>query len=165
MEQLPYLTVLNLGVSRGGGALVFQVGYHPRKRTFKAHPKHIFFRYEKDSKYAFLHAFILILPSCPFQICQYNNTHTHTHTHTQNSFSSPNSACFCTPKGRTHVYCLVLKNKLRDILRGWYLTSNTSAPPPPGSLGVEAHAKRTVIQWQPPSIFLWYSGRTNLHKA
>ena len=30
----------------GGGALVFQAGYHPRKRTFKTHPKHVFFRYE-----------------------------------------------------------------------------------------------------------------------
>ena len=29
-----------------GGPLVFQAGYHPRKRTFKAHPKHVFFRYE-----------------------------------------------------------------------------------------------------------------------
>ena len=29
-----------------GGPLVFQVGYHPRKRTFKTHPKHVFFRYE-----------------------------------------------------------------------------------------------------------------------
>ena len=30
----------------GGGALVFQAGYHPRKRTFKTHPKYVFFRYE-----------------------------------------------------------------------------------------------------------------------
>ena len=29
-----------------GGPLVFQVGYHPRKRTFRTHPKHVFFRYE-----------------------------------------------------------------------------------------------------------------------
>ena len=29
-----------------GGPLVFQAGYHPGKRTFKTHPKHIFFRYE-----------------------------------------------------------------------------------------------------------------------
>ena len=32
--------------SPGGGSLVFQAGYHPRKRTFKTHPKHLFFRYE-----------------------------------------------------------------------------------------------------------------------
>ena len=29
-----------------GGPLVFQAGYHPHKRIFKTHPKHIFFRYE-----------------------------------------------------------------------------------------------------------------------
>ena len=28
--------------------------------TFKTHPKHIFFRYEKDPKYVFLHEFFLI---------------------------------------------------------------------------------------------------------
>ena len=33
-------------IPRGGGPLVFQTGYHPRKRTFKTHPKHVFFRYE-----------------------------------------------------------------------------------------------------------------------
>ena len=31
------------------GALVFQAGYHPRKRTFKTRPKHIFFRYENKT--------------------------------------------------------------------------------------------------------------------
>ena len=30
--------------STGGGALVFQAGYHPLKRTFKTHPKHGFFQ-------------------------------------------------------------------------------------------------------------------------
>ena len=34
------------GYSWGGGELVFQAGYHPRKRTFKTHPKHVFSRYE-----------------------------------------------------------------------------------------------------------------------
>ena len=29
----------------GGKALVFQTGYHPRKRTFKTHPKRVFSRY------------------------------------------------------------------------------------------------------------------------
>ena len=32
-----------------GGPLVFQTGYHPRKRTFKTHPKHVFFRYENEN--------------------------------------------------------------------------------------------------------------------
>ena len=30
----------------GGGTLVFQVGYHPRKRTFKTHLKQVFFGYK-----------------------------------------------------------------------------------------------------------------------
>ena len=51
-----------------GGTLVCQAGYHPRKRTFKTHPKHVFFRYQKRPyKYVFLHAFFLICPPCPFQ--------------------------------------------------------------------------------------------------
>ena len=56
---------------RGGtlprGALVIQVGYHPRKRTFKTHPKHIFFRYENSyPKYTFLHAFFFNLSVMSF---------------------------------------------------------------------------------------------------
>ena len=51
----------------GGGALVIQVGYHPRKRTFKTHPKHIFFRYENSyPKYTFLHAFFFNLSVMSF---------------------------------------------------------------------------------------------------
>ena len=49
------------------GPLVFQAGYHPRKRTFKTHPKHIFSGMKIDPKYAFLHAFFLFCSSCPFQ--------------------------------------------------------------------------------------------------
>ena len=40
-DAWPYVTRAG-----GWGPLVFQVGYHPRKRTFKTHPKHVFFRYE-----------------------------------------------------------------------------------------------------------------------
>ena len=36
-------------VHAGGRALVFQAGYHPRKRTFKTHPKHVFYRYENST--------------------------------------------------------------------------------------------------------------------
>ena len=43
-----------------GGALAFQAGYHPRKRTFKTHPKHVFSGMKIDPKYPFLHAFFLI---------------------------------------------------------------------------------------------------------
>ena len=35
--------------------------------THKKHPNHVFVRYEKDPKYAFLHAFFLIYLSCSFQ--------------------------------------------------------------------------------------------------
>ena len=49
------------------GLLVFQAGYHPHKRTFK-HTLSMYFPGMKiDPKYVFLHAFILIFPSCPFQ--------------------------------------------------------------------------------------------------
>ena len=52
-----------------GGPLVFQAGYHPRKRTFKTHPNRIFFSMKIDPKYASLHAFFLVCPLglCPFQ--------------------------------------------------------------------------------------------------
>ena len=58
---------LSLSLPGGGGGLVFQGGYHPRKKGFKTHPKHVFFRYENDPKYASLHAFFLICTSRPFQ--------------------------------------------------------------------------------------------------
>ena len=52
----------------GGGTLVCQAGYHLHKRTFKTHPKHVFFRDEnRPYKYVFLLAFFLICPPCPFQ--------------------------------------------------------------------------------------------------
>ena len=54
-----------------------------------------------DPKYMFLHVFFLICPSCPFQICVYDQK-----KHTLFS----NFARFCTPKWCTLVQCLVLKN-------------------------------------------------------
>ena len=51
-----------------GGTLVCQAGYHLRKRTFKTHPKHVFFRDEnKPYKYVFLHALFVICLPYPFQ--------------------------------------------------------------------------------------------------
>ena len=38
--------VAKMYIIPGGGGFVFQAGYHPHKRTFKTHPKHVFFRYE-----------------------------------------------------------------------------------------------------------------------
>ena len=60
------MRVKDPSLASGGGGLVFQVGYHPRKRTFKTHPKHVFFRYEKDPKYAFLHAIFFNLSVMSF---------------------------------------------------------------------------------------------------
>ena len=53
-----------------------------------------------DPKYALLHAFFLIFPTCHFQ-----NLWTLNQKHTLSSYFAP----FCTPKICTHVHCLVLK--------------------------------------------------------
>ena len=51
-----------------GGAHVFQSRYLSRKRTFKTHPKHAFFRYEhRPWIRIFACVFFFICPSCPFQ--------------------------------------------------------------------------------------------------
>ena len=44
--QLVETCMQKLQMRPGGDALVFQAGYHPRKRTFKTHPKHIFSSYK-----------------------------------------------------------------------------------------------------------------------
>ena len=82
----------NGGQPRGGGPLVFQAGYHPRKRTFKTHP--YFSGMKIDPKYAFLHAFFSIFHHVLFKICQYDQKHT--------LFS--NFVRFCTPKRCTPVH-------------------------------------------------------------
>ena len=62
-----HVTVSKAYASFAGGALVFQAGYHPRKRTFKTHSEQEFSGVKIDPKYAFLHALCLICVSCPFQ--------------------------------------------------------------------------------------------------
>ena len=42
---IPYVISFLIRIM-GGGALVFQAGYHPCKRTFKTQPKHVFSSYE-----------------------------------------------------------------------------------------------------------------------
>ena len=42
-----------------GGPLVFQGGYHPRKTTFKKHPKHVFFQVWKYTLNTYFLAFSL----------------------------------------------------------------------------------------------------------
>ena len=50
-----------------GGPLVFWDEYHPRKRTFKTHPKHIVCQVWKYTLIMhFCMFFFLIFPSCPF---------------------------------------------------------------------------------------------------
>ena len=60
----------------GGGPLVSEVGYHPRKGLSKHTLNTYFSGMKTDPKYAFLHAFFLIWASCPFKICQYDQKHT-----------------------------------------------------------------------------------------
>ena len=79
---------------------------------------------KKDPKYAFLHGFFLICPSCSFQNLSIWPKHT--------LFSS--FARFCTPKRCTRVQCLGLKNNPNyvnfwtSLIPPW----PSSAPPPPG---------------------------------
>ena len=110
--------------TKGGGALVFQVGYHPRTKSFKTHPKHIFPGIKIDHKFTFLHVFFFLifqhLVSKIYDCCQ---------KHTLFS----NFWCFCTPKWCMCVHCLVLENNSNYVFQGWYppcLCSNTSAPSP-----------------------------------
>ena len=98
LHWLDHMRIKVMAVSPGGGPLVFQAGYHPRKRTFKTHP--YFSGMKIDPKYAFLHAFFSIFHHVLFKICQYDQKHT--------LFS--NFVCFCTPKRCTPVHWLVLKN-------------------------------------------------------
>ena len=76
-----------------------------------------------DPKYAFLHTFLLICPSCPFQnLSIWPKTHT--------LFS--NFTRFCTPNRCTRVQCLVLKNNPNyvnfwtSLIPPWH----SSGPPP-----------------------------------
>ena len=121
-----------------GGPLVFQAGYHPCKRSFKIHPKHVFYRCEIDPKHAFLHAFFLICPSCPFQ-----NLSIWPKTHLFSNF-----ARFWTPKRCTRVHCLVLKNNPNYVNFFTRMISNFKykSPPPRGvTLSVDENA--VVLHW------------------
>ena len=76
-----------------------------------------------DPKYAFLHVFFLICPSCPFQnLLLWSKTH---------PFFSPLLHIFA-PLNNVHAY-IALSWKTTLImwffLRGWYPTSNASGPP------------------------------------
>ena len=108
----------------GGWGIVFQAGYHPRKRTFKTHLSMYFPGMEIDPKYAFLHVFFLICPSCHLQ-----NLWTWPKTHTLfflilHVFAPLNDAhTYVSWSWKTTLITWI-------FLQGWYSTSNTSAPPP-----------------------------------
>ena len=99
---------INVLVSLGVGALVFQAGYHPRKRTFKTHRKHVFFRYENRPLIrVFACVFLnLSIMSFPKFVNMTKNT----------PFFFSNFARFCTPKRCTRVHCLVLKNNPNYVI-------------------------------------------------
>ena len=109
-----------------GGALYFGVDIIHLKGLSKHTLSTYFPGMKIDPNYAFLHAFSLICPSCPFQ--NWWNWQKHT------LFS--NFAWFCAPKQCMHVHRLVQKTTLTlnyviffFFLRGWYPTS-IQVPPP-----------------------------------
>ena len=98
MVRFRRLTVTDPG---GGGTRMARGGI----RLVHGHRKSTLITYfsgmKIDPKYAFLHAFFLISPSCPFQ-----NLFIWPKTH----LFFFNFARFCTPKRCTQVQCLVRKN-------------------------------------------------------
>ena len=110
-------------VGSAGGHLYFRLNVILEKGLSK-HTLSTYFPCMKiDTKYAFLHVFFLIFPSCPF-----TNLWTWSKTH---SFFFSNLAHFCTPKRCMHVHCLVLKNNPNNVILFMRMitTSNTSGPP------------------------------------
>ena len=86
--------------TRGGGHLYFKLDIILVIGLSK-HTLNTYFSGMKiDPKYVFLHVFLLICPSCPFQ-----NLSIWPKTHPFSNFTH-----FCTPKRCTRVHCLVLKN-------------------------------------------------------
>ena len=110
----------------GGGPLVFQAGYHPRKRTFKTYPKHVFFRYENRPKIhvfacVFLNFFII---SFPRFVNMTKNTPFFPILHV---FAPLNDVrAYIDWSWKTTLIMWI-------FLRGWYPTSNTSGSPGSGS--------------------------------
>ena len=119
-----------------GGTLVYQAGYYPRKRTFKKHPKHVFFRYEnRPYKYVFLHALFLICPPCPFQnLSIWPKTHPF----------PPILHVFCTPKRCTRIHCLVLKNSPKYIFSRMISNFKCKCPPRVTQIGSQNVLTLTV---------------------
>ena len=119
------LTFVHCGSWIGGGHLYFRLDIILIKRLSKHTLNTCFSGMKIDPKYAFLHAFFLICPSCPFQ-----NLSILPKVH-------PFFFKFCTflhPLNNVRAYIAwSWKTTLITwffFLLGWYPTSNTSAPPP-----------------------------------
>ena len=114
-----------------GGPLVFQARYHPRKRTFKTHPKHVFFRYENTTlNTCFCLRFSLICPS--FFFLKFVMWPKHTLFPILHVFAPLNDVrAYIAWSWKTTLITWV-------FLRGWYPTSNTSGPPS-GCIGMCMH--------------------------
>ena len=97
----------------GGGALVFQVGYHPRKKNFWTHPKHIFSRHQNR----------ICIFACFFLICHlfFSTIYDYCQKHT----FFLNFRCLRTPKWNMCIDCLVWKTTLTLKYPLW----NTSQHP------------------------------------
>ena len=108
--------------SRGGGTRMARGGISLVHGLTKSTHITYFSGMKIDPKYAFLHAFFLICPSCPFQnLSIWPKTHPF----------FPMFAHFCTPKRCTRVHCQVLKNNPNyvnfwtSLIPSWHL----SGPP------------------------------------
>ena len=118
---LPWFWYHNEVSKMPGGPLVFQVGYHPRKRTFKIHPKQVFLRYENCPKIrVFACVFLnLSVMSIPKFVNMIKNIPLFPILHV------------LAPLNDVRAY-IVWSWKTTLItwifLRGWYPTSDTSAP-------------------------------------
>ena len=59
LRRIPYAIIYQRPATNMGGGLVFEVGYHPRKRTFKTHSMHVFFKYENRPEFRVFACFFL----------------------------------------------------------------------------------------------------------
>ena len=96
-------------------------GYQARPWAHKKHPNHVFSGMKIDPNYAFLHAFFLICPSCPFQ-----NLSIWPKTHPFFQFFTLNAVrAYSAWSWKTTLITWIFG-------RAWYPPWHSSAPPPPG---------------------------------
>ena len=104
-----------------GRSLVFEAaGYHSHKRTFETHPKHIFFRYVNKPKMCIFACIFLNFSVMSF---------TKSVNMTKNTPFFPILHIFATLNDVRAYIAWSWKQSEVIFLRGWYPSSNTSAPP------------------------------------